>query len=144
MTGFLALPDPENAWMGLVPAAVIVIALIVNTASLGKRDTNYKCAFATNILCVALLVESAAWTVEIFGGGTSIGIYWALVTGGALHIVAASVAAKGLWEFRSRTHWSHGRQRATWGIWLSIAMLFVLAAWFHLQSHQDLAERIFG
>ena len=144
MMGFLAVPDPGNAWMGLLPAAAIVIALIVNTASLGKRDTNYKCAFATNILCVALLVESAAWTVEIFGGGTSIGIYWALVVGGALHVVAAIVAAKGLWEFRSRTHWSHGRQRATWGIWLSIAMLFVLSAWFYRHSHQELAERIFG
>lgn len=144
MMEMLAVPDPGNAWMGLVPAAAIVIALIVNTASLGKRDTNYKCAFATNILCVALLVESAAWTVAIFGGGTSIGIYWALVTGGALHVVAALVAAKGLWEFRSRTHWSHGRQRATWGIWLSIAMLCVLSAWFYLRSHDEVAERIFG
>ena len=90
MTAFLAVPDSGNAWMGLVPAAAVVVALIMNTASMGKRDTNYKCAFATNILFVALLVENAAWTVEIFGGGTAAGIFWAIVScAGPTHQVMA-------------------------------------------------------
>ena len=144
MTAILAVPDSGNAWMGLVPAAAVVVALIVNTASMGKRDTNYKCAFATNILFTALLVENAAWTVEIFGGGTAAGIFWAIVSCAGLHVAAACVAAWGLWEVRTRGTWAHGRQRATWGFWINVAMLAVLFGWFYLRANKELHDRIFG
>lgn len=143
MTAVLAEPD-SNAWMGLVPAVVIVIALIVNTASIGKRDTNFKCAFATNMLFVALLEESVAWAVEIIGCGTATGIFWTLVSCVGMHIAAAGVAAWGLWEVRTRGSWAHGRQRAAWGIWINVAMLLVLAGWFYLRSNKELQERLFG
>ena len=140
----LAVADPSNAWMGLVPASAILVALVVNTASMGKRDTNYKCAFATNMLCAALLMENAAWTVEVFGGGTETGIFWVLFSSAGMHVAAACVAARGLWEFRVRTHWSHGRQRALWGIWMNVVMLLALAGWFYLRFDKELYDRIFG
>ncbi|MEQ1853777.1 MAG: hypothetical protein ABMA01_19550, partial [Chthoniobacteraceae bacterium] len=84
MTAPLAILDARYAWMAIIPVAAIIIALIVNVSSMRGRDTNYKCALATNFLFGTLLVECAAWMVGVFGGGTETGFFWMAVTCAAL------------------------------------------------------------
>jgi hypothetical protein len=140
----LAIIDSRYAWMGLIPAAVIIIALIVNVSSMRGRDTNFKCAFSANVLFITLLIECAAGMVGVFGGGTDTGFFWTVLGCAALHVVAGSIAVRGLWEIRTHPKWAHGRQRAVWGFWLNVLMLLVLSAWFYLQVNQWLRNRILG
>jgi hypothetical protein len=144
VTAPLAILDARYAWMAIIPVAAIIIALIVNVSSMRGRDTNYKCALATNFLFGTLLVECAAWMVGVFGGGTETGFFWTAVTCAALHGIAAGIAARGLWEIRTYPKWTHGRQRAIVGFWLNVLMLLVLSAWFYLHVDQRLSDRIFG
>ena len=144
MTSALAILDARYAWMGLVPVAAIVIALIVNVASMRGPDTNRKCAHATNVLFGTLLIECGAALLGAFGGVTDTGFFLTLLSTAALHVAAAGIAARGLWEIRTHPKWAHGRLRAVAGFWLNVLMLLVLAAWFYLQADEPLRNRIFG
>jgi len=139
----LALVDQSYAWLGLVPAAAVVAALIFNVSSSGLRDMNRKSAVATNLLLIALLVEIASWTVRSFGGGTPIGLYWVLVSCAILHVISASIGLGAISEFRTIGRWPYGRRRATWGFWLNVIALLLLAAWFYLALNEKLFDRIF-
>ena len=143
MNALLAVMDQNYAWLGMVPAAVIVIALIINVASLHTKDMNRKSGLATNLLFIALLIEAAAWMVRAFGGGTETGVFWTVVASASLHIFSAALALWAVWEFRTIGRWPHGRRRATWGFWLNVIALLVIAAWFYLGANQKLFKRIF-
>lgn len=131
------------AWVGLVPASVIVVMLIINVSTLHTKDMNRKAGHATNLLFAALLVEAAAWTVRVFGGGSVTGVFWAVIVCVLLHTVSAGIALWAIWEFRIIGRWPYGRRRATWGFWLNVIALFSIAAWFYLGLNPELYRRIF-
>jgi hypothetical protein len=139
----IAMVDQSYAWLGLVPAAAIVAALIFNVATFSTRDMNRKAGVATNLLLIALLIEAASWTIRSYGGGTPVGVFWAIVICVVLHTVSASIALGAIWEFRTIGKWPYGRRRATWGFWLNVVALLVLAAWFYLAMNEKLYNRIF-
>ena len=143
MSTLLAIVDQNYAWLGMVPAGALTVALIINVSSLYSRDMNRKSGHATNLLFIALILEAAAWTVRVFGGGTETGVFWIIVTSVALHVVSAAVALWAFWEHRTIGRWPHGRRRATWGFWLNVIALLVIAAWFHLGANPKLYKRIF-
>lgn len=139
-------PDHINggmAWIGLVPACVVVVLMIINFSTLHTKDMNRKAGHATSLLFAALLVEAAAWTVRMFGGGSVTGVFWAAAACVILHTASAAVALWAIWEFRIIGRWPYGRRRATWGFWLNLIALFVLAAWFYLGLNPALYRRIF-
>jgi hypothetical protein len=139
----IAVVYESYAWLGLVPAAAVVAALIFNVSTFGTRDMNRKAGVATNLLLIALLVEFAAWTVRSYGGGTRTGVFGAIVICAILHVISASIALGAIWEFRTIGKWPYGRRRATWGFWLNVIALLVLAAWFYLATDEKLFNRIF-
>lgn len=143
MSTLLAIVDQNYVWLGMVPAGALTIALIINVSSLHTKDMNRKSGHATNLLFIALILEAAAWTVRVFGGGTETGVFWIIVTSVALHVVSAAVALWAFWEHRTIGRWPHGRRRATWGFWLNVIALLVIAAWFHLGANPKLYKRIF-
>jgi len=143
MTFIFAIADQAYAWIGLVPAAAVVAALIFNVASSGTRDMNRKSAIATNLLLIALLIEAATLTVRSFDGGTPTGAFWAIVACVVLHVLSASIGLGAIFEFRTIGRWPYGRRRADWGFWLNVIMLLVLAAWFYLLTDEKLFNRIF-
>lgn len=138
-----ALVDQTYAWVGLVPAGAVVAALIFNVSSSGTRDMNRKAGTATNLLLIALLIEAATLTVRSFGGGTQTGAFWAVVICAVLHVVSAAIALGAIWEFRTIGRWPYGRRRATWGFWLNVLALIVLAGWFYLLTDEKVFNRIF-
>ncbi len=143
MNGLVAAIDPKHAWVGLVPAGAIVVALIINVASLRGKDMNQKSGLATNLLFVALLIEAATWTVRVFGGGNATGAFWTIVAAAFLHVLSGAVALRAFWEHATIGRWPHGRRRATWGFWLNIIALLAIAAWFYLGENPKLYKRIF-
>jgi hypothetical protein len=143
MNGLLAALDQNYAWLGLVPAGAMVVALIINVASLRGKDMNPKSGLATNLLFVALLIEAATWTVRSFGGGHATGIFWTIATAAFLHFLSGAVALWAFWEHATIGRWPHGRRRATWGFWLNVIALLVIAAWFYLGENPKLYKRIF-
>ncbi len=143
MNMFLAAMEQNYPWLGMVPASAITIALILNVSSLYSRDMNRKSGHATNLLFIALILEAAAWTVRTFGGGTETGIFWTIITSAVLHVVSAAIALWAFWEHRTIGRWPHGRRRATWGFWLNVVALLVVAAWFYLGANPKLYKRIF-
>ena len=138
MNGFLAALDQNYAWIGLVPAGMVVVGLIINVASLRGKDMNHKSGHATNLLFIALLIEAATWTVRAFGGGTPTGTFWTVVTSASVHVLSAAVALWAIWEHSTVGRWPHGRRRATWGFWLNVIALLVVAAWFYLGENPKL------
>lgn len=143
MSTLLAVVDQNYAWLGMVPAGLLVIAFIVNVSSFQTKDMNRKSGHATSLLFLALIVEAAAWTVRAFGGGNEMGVFWGIVAAAALHIISAAVALAAFWEHRTIGRWAHGRRRATWGFWLNFIALLVVAAWFYLGTNPVLFKRIF-
>ena len=143
MTTLLAAVDQNYALLGMVPAGLITIALIINVSSFQTKDMNRKSGHATNLLFIALILEAAAWTVRAFGGGTETGVFWIIVAAVVLHVVSAAVALWAFWEHRTIGRWPHGRRRATWGFWLNVVALLVIAAWFYLGVNPKFYKRIF-
>ncbi len=143
MSALFAALDTRNAWIGLVPAGAVVVALIINVSSLRTKDMNRKAGIATNLLFVAMLIEAAAWTVRSFGGGNEVGVFWFVVGCAFLHALSAVVALWAWWEFRTHGRWPYGRRRAGWGFWLNIIALLLIAAWFYLGLNPGLYRRIF-
>ena len=135
--------DQGVALLGMVPVAVFVVALIMNVSSFQTKDMNRKSGHATNVLFIALIVESGAWAVRSFGGGTEVGVFWVLVTAGVLHIISAVIGLRAYLEHRTVGRWPHGRRRATWGFRLNVVALMVLAGWFYLGTNPKLYKRIF-
>lgn len=143
MNGFLAALDDNYAWLGLVPAGAIVVALIINVSSLRSKDMNRKSGIAVNLLFIALLIEAATWTVRAFGGGTATGTFWAVATAASLHVLSGALALWAIWEHSTIGRWPHGRRRATWGFWLNVIALLAIAGWFYLGENPKLYKRIF-
>ena len=143
MSMILAAVDQNYAWLGMVPAVLITIALILNVASFQTKDMNRKSGHAANLLFIALIIEAAAWTVRAFGGGTETGVFWAVVAAAVLHVFSAAVALWAFWEHRTIGRWPHGRRRATWGFWLNVLALLFIAAWFYLGAKPAIYKRIF-
>lgn len=143
MNAVLAVAEQTYAWLGMVPAGVITVALIINVSSLHTKDMNRKSGHATSLLFIALIIESAAWTVRAFGGGTETGVFWAVITSATLHAISAVVALWAFWEHRTVGRWPYGRRRASWGFWLNVIALLALAAWFYLGQNPKLYKRIF-
>ena len=142
MNALLAALDSKYAWLGMMPVAAIVAGLIINVSSLHTKDMNRKSGIATNLLFIALLIEAAVWMVRAFGGGTETGVFWTAVTSACLHVLSGAVALWAVWEFRTIGKWPHGRRRATWGFWLNVIALALLAAWFYLGENPKLYKRI--
>ena len=143
MNTLLAALDQNYPWLGIVPAGVITAALIMNVSSFQTKDMNRKSGHATNLLFIALILEAAAWTVRALGGGTETGVFWTIITSVVLHVVSAALALWAFWEHRTIGRWPHGRRRATWGFWLNVVALLVIAAWFYLAANPKLYKRIF-
>jgi hypothetical protein len=143
MSTLLAVVDQNYAWLGMVPMGVIAVALIFNVASLHTKDMNRKSGIATNLLFIALIIEAAAWTVRAFGGGTETGVFWAIIASAFLHMLSGAIALLAFWEHRTIGKWPHGRRRATWGFWLNVIALLVIAGWFYLGTDPKLYKRIF-
>ena len=143
MNTLLATVDQNYAWLGMVPAGLITIALIFNVSSFQTKDMNRKSAHAANLLFLALILEAAAWTVRAFGGGTETGVFWTIVAAVVLHVFSAAVALWAFWEHRTIGKWPQGRRRATWGFWLNVLALLFIAAWFYLGANPALYKRIF-
>ena len=143
MNMLFAAVDQNYAWLGMVPAGLITVALIMNVSSFQTKDMNRKSGHATNLLFIALILEAAAWTVRTFGGGTETGVFWIIVTSLVLHVASAAIALWAFWEHRTIGRWPHGRRRATWGFWLNVVALLVIAAWFYLGANPKLYKRIF-
>ena len=143
MNGFLAALDQNYAWLGLVPAGAVLVALIINVASLRGKDMNHKSGMAVNLLFAALLIESAAWTVRAFGGGTLTGVFWTVVAAAGLHVLSGAVALWAFWEHATIGRWPHGRRRATWSFWLNVIALAAIAGWFYLGENPKIYKRIF-
>ena len=143
MNGFLALIDQSYAALGLLPAGIIGGALLINVASLRGRDMNRKSGIAANLLFIALLIESAAWTVRAFGGGTTTGVFWTVVAAAFLHVLSGTIALWAFWEHSTIGRWPHGRRRATWGFWLNVIALLAISGWFYLGVNPKLYKRIF-
>ena len=143
MSTLLATVDQNYAWLGMVAAGGIAVALIINVSSFQTKDMNRKSGHAANLLCIALILEAAAWTVRGFGGGTEAGVFWIIVTGALLHVISAALALWAFWEHRTIGRWPHGRRRATWGFWLNIIALIFIAAWFYLGENPKVYKRIF-
>lgn len=143
MNAVLAVAEQTYAWLGMVPAGVITVALIINVSSLHTKDMNRKSGHATSLLFIALIIETAAWTVRAFGGGTETGVFWAAITSATLHAISAVVALWAFWEHRTVGRWPYGRRRASWGFWLNVIALLALAAWFYLGQNPKLYKRIF-
>ena len=139
----LAVLDANYAWLGLVPAGVLVVALIMNVASFGTRDLNRKAGVSANLFFIALLVENATYMIRNFGGGSEKGMNAMLVCAVLLHIVSAGIALRAIFEFRTIGKWPYGRRRATWGFWLNVIALLVIAAWFFLAANPRLYDRVF-
>ena len=142
MSALLAALDSKYALIGMVPAGVIVAGLIINVSSLHTRDMNRKSGLATNLFFIALLVEAAVWMVRAFGGGNETGVFWTVVVCAFLHVLSAAVALWAVCEFRTIGKWPYGRRRATWGFWLNVIALTVIAAWFYLGTNPKLYKRI--
>ena len=143
MNGFLAALDQNYAWLGLAPAGAVLVALIINVASLRGKDMNRKSGIAMNLLFTALLIEAAAWTVRAFGGGTLTGVFWTVAAAAVLHVFSGAVALRAFWEHATIGRWPHGRRRATWGFWLNVIALLAIAGWFYLGENPKLYKRIF-
>lgn len=143
MSTFLARVDQSYAVLGMAAAGLITIALIINVSSLYTKDMNRKSGHAITLLFIALILEAAAWTVRTFGGGTETGVFWIIVTGALLHVISAALALGAYFEHRTIGRWPHGRRRATWGFWLNVIALLVIAAWFYLGHDPTLYKRIF-
>lgn len=144
MNMFLAAIDQTYAWIGLVPVGMIVVGLIINVASLHSKDMNRKSGIATNLFFIALLIEAAVWMVRTFGGGTETGAFWTIVTSTFFHVLSAGIALAAIAEHRAIGRWPHGRRRATWGFWLNVFALLIIAAWFYLGTNEKLYKRIFS
>ena len=139
----LAIREQNYAWLGLAPVAVITVAFIINVSSLQTKDMNRKSCLAANLLFIALLIESAGWTVRAFGGGTETGVFWAVIVAVCVHVVSTVIALRAFWEHRTIGRWPYGRRRATWGFWLNIFALLILSAWFYLCANPTIYKRIF-
>lgn len=140
-----AILAAENnyALLGIVPTCVLVVALIINVSSLQTKDMNRKSCHATTLLFIAFIIGTAAWTVRAFGGGSEVGVFWAVLAAVLLHIISAALGLLAIWEHRTIGRWPHGRRRATWGFWLNVIALAVLAAWFYLCAAPKIYRRIF-
>jgi len=143
MNALLAAVDQNYIWLGMVPAGLITVALIINVSSLQTKDTNRKSCHATTLFFIALIIGAGAWTVRAFGGGTETGVFWVVVTATLLHIISALIALRAYWEHRTIGRWPHGRRRATWSFWLNVVALAALAAWFYLCANPKIYKRIF-
>ncbi len=142
---FIAAFDGEGAsyaWLGLIPAAAIVAALIFNVSTFVTKDLNRKAGVATSLLLIAMLVETATWTVRSFDGGRPGGAFVVLAACAVLHIISASHALGAFWEFRTIGRWPYGRRRATWGFWLNVIALLALSGWFFLLSNERYSNRL--
>ena len=143
MSAVLAIVQHSYAWLGLVPVAVLTVAIIVNVSSFQTKDLNRRSGHAANLLFIALIIETAAWTVRAFGGGTETGAFWAVIVAAFLHVASAVLALWAFWEHRKIGRWPYGRRRATWGFWLNVFALIVLSGWFYLFANPKLYQRIF-
>jgi hypothetical protein len=143
MNGMLAATDQSQAILGIVPTGAFVVALIVNVSSLQTKDMNRKSCHATTLMFIAFIIESAAWTVRSFGGGSEAGVFWTVITAAFLHIVSAVIGLRAYWEHRTIGRWPHGRRRATWGFWLNVVAIAAIAAWFYLCANPKIYRRIF-
>ncbi len=139
----LAIVDQSYATIGMVVTAMMTAALIINVASLHTKDMNRKSGHAVTLLFLAFILEAAAWTVRAFGGGTERGAFWINIIAAALHVISAALALSAFFEHRTIGRWPHGRRRATWGFWLNVLALLVLAAWFYLGANPTVYKRIF-
>ena len=101
MVPLLAAGDQNYAWFGLVPVALITVAFVINVSSLHTKDMNRKSGLATNLLCIACIIEVASWTVRSFGGGTETGVFWVIIASVVLHMLSGAVALWAVWEHRT-------------------------------------------
>ena len=143
MNEFLAVIDQSYALLGLVPAAILGVALLINVASMRGKDMNRNSGVAINLLFIALLIESAAWTIRTFGGGTTTGVFWTVVAAAFMHVLSGMIALRAFWEHATIGRWPHGRRRATWGFLLNVAALLAISGWFYLGINTQLYRRIF-
>ncbi len=143
MNALLAVAEQNFAFLGAVATGAFTIALIVNVSSLYSKDMNRKSGHAATLLFLALILESATWTVRTFGGGRETGAFWVIVAAAVLHVLSATIALRACWEHRTIGRWPHGRRRAAWGFWLNVIALLTLAAWFYLGENPVMYKRIF-
>jgi hypothetical protein len=139
----LLAAESSSAFLGIVPTGMLVVAIIINVSSLQTKDTNRKSCHAATLLFIALILGTAAWTVRSFGGGSEVGVFWALIAAALLHIVSAAIGLLAYREHRTIGRWPYGRRRATWGFWLNVIALAALAAWFYVCADPKLYKRIF-
>lgn len=143
MSALLAATERSYGEFGLFPMAMFVIAIIINLASWHSKDMNRKSTHATTLLFIALLIESSVWTVRTFRGGSEVGSFWALIGAAVVHGASATIGLFAIREHREVGRWPHGRRRASWGFWLNVIALLILAAWFWLGANPTVYKRIF-
>ena len=143
MIPLLAAAERDFAQFGLIPMGLLVVAFIINVASSYTKDMNRKSSHATSLLFIALFIEAATWTVRAFHGGSEIGAFWAIIAAAGVHFASAVIGLFAIREHREVGRWPHGRRRASWGFWLNVIALLVLAAWFWLGANPIVYKRIF-
>ncbi len=144
MSALLAATDRTYVEFGLLFMGLLTVAFIINVASSQTKDMNRKSSYATGVLFIALFIEVSTWTVRAFRGGSEAGAFWAIVSATAVHAVSAVSALLAIHEHREIGKWPHGRRRASWGFWLNVIALLVLAAWFWLGANPTVYKRFFG
>ena len=143
MSAILAAADNNFAQFGLVVMGLLTVGFIVNVSALHSKDLHRKSSHATSLLIVALLIETAVWTVRSFHGGSEAGGFWGIVVGGCVHGISAVLGLMAISEHRVVGRWPHGRRRSSWGFLLNVIALIVLAVWFWLGANPKVYERIF-
>lgn len=127
----------------MIPVVLLTAGLIINVSTLHSKDMNRMSAHATTLLFIALIISSAAATVNSFGGANATGVFFAILVAVAVHVVSACLALGGTWQHRTVGRWPYGRRRATWGFVLNVVALIFTAGWLFLCANPRLYKRFF-
>jgi hypothetical protein len=132
------------AFIVLLVIGVPAGAVVVNVASLQRRGLNIKCAVASLLFFVTLMIQGITGVLnhnDAVSAKLQLGIFAGTA---AMNCLSAAIAVWGLWEVRRKHRWPRGKKRAIWTFWLNIFALAALGAFFFLRVNPKISERIFG